>query len=131
MKLDFNVLLAVYFVSCLVLGVVGLWGLPEDFEVEPEYISGMLTASAIVFGFWAILIQTKPKERIEKWRYEHVFSKVFFVSFGLLIFSLVAIYFAALNKLWSATALYVCLVSFLSNALFITMVLYYSRFEKS
>lgn len=131
MKPDFSLLFFVFYISFAVIGVVGFRDLPPDFEVEPEYISGMLTASAIIFGFWAILIQSKPKERVEKWRFEHVLSKLFFFSFLLLILSVVLSYLAALNKLSSVTALYFCLFSFLTNACFITMALYYHRFEKS
>jgi len=35
-------------------------------RINPEYISGILTASAIIFGFWGILIQESPKEKDEE-----------------------------------------------------------------
>jgi len=130
-KLDWRILLLlVYVVSFLAITTVGFWGLPPSFEVEPEYLTGMLTASAIIFGFWAILAQIKPEDIVEKSIYQHYLSKPLFFSLLLLTLSVVTVYFSALNKLSSVAALYVCMWSFLSNTVFITLALYYQRFPE-
>ena len=56
----------VYFFVIFAIGSVGLLGIFPNFEVNPEYINGMLTAHTILFGFWVILIATVPKETIKK-----------------------------------------------------------------
>jgi len=109
--------------------VIGIYGLPIGFEVNPEYINGILTASSILFGFWAVLIERQPKERTERFRYK-ILLENFFFSFTFLMLSVVMIYFAALNKLHSVFALSFCLVSFMSNAYFLAMTLYYYKFKR-
>lgn len=130
MELDFRIAYFVFWVSFFVITIAGFYGLPPDFKVEAEYMSGMLTASSILFGFWVMLIQAKPKERTEKWVYEKALSKIFYISVMFLMIPVVSIYFAALNKLSSVGALYSCMVSFLFNALNLMVALYYYKFKE-
>ena len=126
---DPRIVMPALFFLFMAITTVGMIGLPSDFRVEPEYLSGMLTASVILFGFWAVLIQKEPKEDIEKWRFKHLIGKSFFMSFVLLMLSVVVIYYAALDKLPSPVALFLCMLSFLMNALLITIQLYFQRFR--
>lgn len=128
-QVDFRIVIWGFVAACFMIMIISFHNLSPDFAVEPEYLTGMLTASSIVFGLWAILIQTKPKERVAKWLYEEVLIESFFLSFGLLVISVVLIYFSALNKMSSVIALLFSLFSFLLNVLNITMALYHFKFR--
>jgi len=120
-----------YFVLMMTVVILGFQGLPSDYEIQAEYVVGILTASSILFGFWAVLIEKKPGERVEKWLYETVLSKTFFFCFVFLVISVLLTFFTALGKLSSAVALMVCTLSFCENALFVAFHLYHTRFRKS
>lgn len=108
----------------MVICLFGIAGLPTDFEVEPEYLSGMLTASSILFGFWVAIIQRKPKKG-------EVILTYFLLSFTLLCVSVVAIYLTALNKIPSHDALLICMASFLMNAVNLALILYVYKFKET
>jgi len=129
MDWDPRIVMPALFLLFMAITTVGVINLPSDFEVEPEYLSGMLTASAILFGFWVVLIQKEPREDIEKWQLKHLIGKSFFMSFILMMLSIVVIYYAALDKLPSPVALFSCMLFFLMNALLITIQLYFQRFR--
>jgi len=101
------------------------------FGVEPEYISGTLTASAIIFGFWGVLIQEGSGEKDKLEAYWRALIVLFFFSLATLVLSVVNIYLVALHKVPPFVALWVCLYSFLSNAVNFTIALYYLRFKNS
>ena len=90
MELDPRLGLYALFAFLIVVITIGLaFGI--ETKVEPEYMSGVLTASAILLGFWAILIQRKPKKDIEIWRFKHLIGEPFLISFITLVVSVVPI----------------------------------------
>jgi hypothetical protein len=101
------------------------------FRVEPEYIIGMLTASAIIFGFWAILIQERPQEIDKEKVYRHVLIALFLFSLATLILSVLFVYLVALGKVPPFTALWFCMYSFLSNAVNFSIGLYYQKLKEN
>lgn len=129
-ELDPRIFMIVFVATFLGLTYITGSNWPPDFAVEAEYLTGMLTASAIVFGFWAVLIQRKPEERTAKWLYEEVLSTQFFLSLGVLVLSVILIYVAALNKLYSVVALFFAMFSFLMNVVNVSLALYSFKFRE-
>ena len=129
-ELDPRMVLVALLAMFLGLAYITASNMPPDFTVEAEYLTGMLTASAIVFGFWTILIHPKPEERTAKWLYEEVLSTLFFLSLGVLVVSVILIYLAALNKLYSAVALFFAIFSFLMNVVNVSLALHSFKFRE-
>jgi hypothetical protein len=126
---------ALFALSLFIL--VGLYDSPwamvnrqTDLVVEPEYLSGLLSASGILFGLWAIFIGNKPKERVAKHGYENIIFPSFFTSLGFLILSVILVSLSGV-KIFSPTyALLFCALSFILNALFLTLTLkYFNRLD--
>ncbi len=119
--------LIIYFI------LIGLHASPlafkQDFQVQAEYLSGMLTANGILFAFWAIVIERKPQKKRERWIFEHIFAEVFFIPFFLFALSTMFVFLTALDVFSSAIALGFCFFSFYINAIGITIILYYERFK--
>jgi len=114
---------------CLVsisLIVFGLYGIPIDFKVEPEYLVGILTASGILFGFWVLVVQIKPNEPKEL---TTAMRLGFFWSFGILTVSVILTHFTALNRMPSVFTLWFCTMSFISNTSSLANYLYLLRFR--
>jgi hypothetical protein len=64
-------------------------------SVSPEYINGVLTASAILFGFRLVMIERKPKSE----RFLARYVKIGFVfSLGFLIATVISLYLSALSN---------------------------------
>jgi len=127
----FGLLLAIIFI----LGVY--YGLQEEFRIDVEYINGILTASSILFGFWAILIERKPKEepnqwqsRVKKWQYK-LAGTSFYASLFALMLSVLLMYLSALDVLSSVFTLMACVTSFYFNAYLLAMTLYYYKFKET
>jgi hypothetical protein len=119
----------IYTCGFAVLALTAFAGMDPWLEVEPEYITGTLTASAIIFGFWGILIQEGSGERDKEKVYRRVLIVLFFFSLATLILSVENIYLVALGKVPPFVALWVCLYSFLSNTINFTIALYYLKFK--
>lgn len=123
------------FMICL-LFAYGLYDSPlsvvnrdSDFKVDAEYINGILTASGILFGIWAIIIERMPEEEVKKWQYKHIISKGFWFSFVLLIVSVLLVTLTAVNFYSSTFTLLFCTLSFLMNASILTLTLYFYKFK--
>lgn len=119
----------VFTILVIIITLLGFYGLPLDFKVNAEYIIGVLAASSIVFGFWTMLIERKPKEETKKFLYEHAFRFSFFISLAVLVGSVVATYFTALDKLYSTFTLWICTTSFCFNLYVVAITLYYFKFK--
>lgn len=131
MKLDFPVVMeSIVFILLLVITIFGITSVPPDFEVNAEYINGVLTASSILFGFWIVIIEKKPKEETKKFMYENAIYFAFFVSFVFLLISVTLLYFSALDKLSSVYTLLFSTLSFLLNAFSVAVTLYYYKFKR-
>jgi hypothetical protein len=129
-KMDYDTVMLLVFLlaySCipivLILGFVGISGI---LEVNVEYINGILTASGIIFGFWTIMLGKEPKNFVEKWLYKNVILRAFWFVFGFFLFSIICVYFSALNKMPSSIALLFVTLSLLYNALFLILLLHSS-----
>jgi len=110
-------LLLIDFVTVLVMLIVN-YMTPIDFAVDPEYLNGILTASSILFGFWIFFLgtMTQAGERVGKnAEYKGYIKSYVFFSFALLVASIFAIYFGALNLIPSIHALLFCASSFMHN----------------
>ena len=121
---------ALFALSLFILG--GLYDSPIsvvdrrfDLVIEPEYLSGLLTASGILFGLWAIFIGNKPKDREAKWGYDNIIFPQFFTSLGFLILSVVLIFLSGVQLFSPTWALAFCAFSFILNALFLTLTMQY------
>lgn len=102
---------------------------PNSFKVEPAYLNGILTASGILYGLWAVVIGGKPETELKKWQYLNVVKEVFFFSFFFLVFSVIYVALTAANLFSSTWALYFCTASFLLNAFSIFLSLYFYKFS--
>jgi len=104
---------------------IGIIGLPLNFEVDPEFINGVLTANSIVFGFWATLIGLFSEEKIGGIR-RKLIIRVGIIG-NLIIFStsVIAVFFSGLGKPISIFAFGAVTTSFLSNVWLLAIVLYF------
>jgi hypothetical protein len=102
----------------------------SDFQVQPEYLTGILSASAILFGLWAVIIERKPKGVFQDDTYYNTVSISFWVSFILLIASVLFVSFTAVNVLSSSFALSICVLSFALNAFFLSLTMHFYIFRK-
>ena len=139
--MEFDTGLAIQYVfyfflfTVMVLGL--LYGLSKDVEVDVGYMNGILTASSILFGFWAILIKRKPKERTNKWQFEakkwqyQLVARSFYGSLILLMASVLLIYLSAIDMMSSVLTLIFCTMSLFFNAYLIAITLYYYEFKES
>lgn len=119
-------LLAFFFIGGL---YASPFALKQDFQVQSEYLSGLLTANGILFALWGIIIERKPRQETERWMYEHTIIIEFFLPFFLFAVSLFFVTLTALNLFSSVFALVFCSFSFFMNALLITFALYFHKFK--
>jgi len=131
MRAKFLVLFIMFLITIFSYGLYGspLYGF-GDSKVDVEYINGILTASGILFGIWAILIERKPKERTKKWLYETVISESFFFSFAFLITSVLLVCLTAVDIMSSLVTLFVSAFSFFINAFLIAFTLHFYKFRE-
>jgi len=128
------ILLALLFASTMLvfgLNVSHEYNAEIDIEVDAEYINGILTASGILFGIWAIVIERKPKESVQKWLFGTAIKDCFLIAF---IFLTLTVFFVALNALNLFSSLFTlvaCSISFFINAFLIVLSLYYYHFRDS
>jgi len=125
--------LALTFLFGLVFLVIGLYRSPwatfqksTDIKVEGEYANGVLTASGILFGIWAIVIANKPKgTSIQAFVEKDLFRKITFESFnlclGLLILSVWFLVLTAIGCFSSVLSLLFSALSFSFNAVFMAI----------
>lgn len=119
------VIIGLYFVASFAVVVLGLALTPEQSEINVTYINGILTASSILFGFWATLFGIRPKGAIGKTLYRDVLRGSVFFSIFLLSLSVVSVFFSAMNGLSSKSACGIVTFSFLMNLGFLGMHMHY------
>lgn len=115
-------------VFILILFIVGFYDYNLESQVNPEYIAAVLTASSIIFGFWAVLLEKNSEIRVAEFRYKHNIKIGFFLCIALLLLSVVFIYFTSLNKIPSAITLWLGIFSFIYNTFLLGVTLYYEKF---
>lgn len=85
-------------------------------EVDPEYINGILTASSIAYGLWGFVI-SRTEKGMDEYLWIFRIGKVFTILLLLLVFSVFTVFFSGLGVIPSTAALYICMWSFLMNAI--------------
>jgi hypothetical protein len=101
------------------------WGKPETFQIDPEYLNGILTASSILCGFLAVILQREPKEYFEKFRYKYFFRDSIYYTLMLLSFSVICLSLNAAKVIPSELPLIFLTFSFLFNASILLVFLHY------
>jgi len=113
----------IYYIMAFALAFQGIFLtmllVPEDTQVDAEYINGVLTASSILFGFWAVLMNRELGVDMRR----DIRGPLLW-CLGSLVFSVIFVYLTALNLISSVTALSVCTESFISNSFMVSIHLY-------
>jgi len=120
----------VFLIFLLALVFIGVYDLPASSEVDAEYLSGILTASSILFGFWFVFIERKPKEERKKLLYEFAVPFSLFLSLTFLAASVVSLYFSALRRIPSTIALVMCTIGFFFIFYTVALTLWFYVFKK-
>lgn len=118
-----------YVIFLMIVAFLGLYNLPSDYTVDTAYLNGFLTAQAILFGFWAVVVGREPKDKVQKWRRQNIIPESFFICFILFGCTTISIWFSALGKVPSLCALSISLIGFLMIAFFVALTLYYYTFK--
>lgn len=104
---------------------IALFNKQSDLTIEPEYFSGILAGSAILFGIWVIFIGNKPKDKDSQWAHKYLVLPPFKTSFAFLILSVVLIALTGAQVFSPILALFFLTMSFVLNAIFIYITLRY------
>lgn len=127
--------LAIFFFSVFAFGLydspLSRISAEEDFDVEAEYLSGVITASGILFGLWAIVLERKPTDKTKKGHYETFIKETFLVSLSFLIVSVIVIALTAVNFYSPSYALFINTLSFCAVALSFTITIYFFKFKET
>jgi hypothetical protein len=133
LKIDFSYIIEfVFAVFILVIAIGTGWivKINPKVSVDASYIDGVLTASSILYAFWAILIERKPsKNEIKKWSLYRVTIALFFVALLFLTFSVCLLYFDALGEYSSVYTFMFVTMSFLFNAYMIALSIYFYKYK--
>lgn len=126
--------IAIYFSIFLVISTLisGLYSLSEfdpqeekDFDVE--YLSGVLTASGIVFGLWGIVLQTEPKREEEP--IYMLFIEIFLICLFWLLASVIMMMLSGLGWFSPSVALIFISLTFILNAIFFSLSIYTFKYR--
>jgi hypothetical protein len=101
------------------------WGEPETFQVDSEYINGILTALSIVYGFWIMMLGKEPKEFFERFRYKYYLRDLIYYNVELLFFSILYVFLNAMRMIPSYLTLILLTISFLFNIIFLGIYLHH------
>lgn len=130
MRLDAGILIEIAVAVALLLTLFGFFGVPSDFKGEAEYVNGILAASSVIFGFWAIMIEREPEEETKKSMYKGgLFLLSFIISLVFFVIAVITVYLGALNELPYKFTLWFCMSSLLFNTALLIMTLYYYKFK--
>lgn len=102
----------------------------EDLEFQAEYLTGILTASGIIFGLWVVVFEPEPKEDKE-WALKNITKEPFFLSLLFLIIFVFLIALTAVEVFSPSLALLWGVIGFIVNATFFTVNVYHFKFRKS
>ena len=135
-KLRFQYLLLTAVLILLVL-LYGLYNSTSksDIQINSEYINGILTASRILFGIWAVVLGIKPTKtetcdkKTKEWQYKTIVSETFFFGFLFLIVDVLFLTLSAVNVFSQEVTLFFTALTFFYNALCLTITLHYYVFK--
>jgi len=102
----------VYTILVTLITILGFQGTPLDFVVDAEYITALLTAASILFGFWFALLGRKIEELGQLIIFRVYLRRVVILCLIWLAASVIAVFLAALNKIPSVVALWMSFVAF-------------------
>jgi len=114
--LAFLLMLISGFISGL---IIPYFNLKEGDFVDPEYFSGILGGSSILFGLWVIAL-----EYTEKKEFDIDFANMFFICLIFLVESVLAIALTAVNLFSPSLALLIITGNFCLNATMLGLSLY-------
>jgi len=100
-----------------------------DLDIDAEYLTGILTASGIIFGLWGIVFEPEP-DKDKQWEYVHIVKGAFFYSIFFLIISVISIMLTAANVYSSLGALLVNTFSFGMNTFFLGITINHFKFRE-
>lgn len=106
-----------------------LHGAPTDIQVNIEYTNGILAATGILFGIWAIVLGRKPTTIIRKFLFKNSAKELFFYSLFFLVMDAVFLALTAVNAFSPVVTLFMVTVAFVYTALFLAHTLNYYIFE--
>jgi hypothetical protein len=101
------------------------WGKPETFQIDPEYLNGILTASSILCGFLAVILQREPKEYFEKFMHKYFLRDSIYYILMLLSFSVIYLSLNAAKVIPSELPLIFLTSSFLFNVSILLVFLHF------
>jgi hypothetical protein len=107
----------------LLVFMVGLT--KSSFEVNPEYMDGILAANGVIFGFWAAIIGLNIYAIKQ---YKKTLETFFFTTLSLLVFCVFLLSGTALGFLPSVWTLYFSVLFYLT-CVFLGLTLYYIVFK--
>ena len=100
---------------------------PEiDKGFDAEYLSGVLTASVIIFGLWGIVLQMEPKRREEPIYMSCI--EIFLVCVFFLIASVMMVMVSGLGFFSPMVALVFSNATFVLNAVFFAVTVYIFKY---
>jgi len=119
--LDFEDYLLIAYIFLVFITGLGL-SLSHITSVNPEYTTGVLTASSILFGFWFIMLQREPKNE----RFVSQVQGNLLSSLILLVLTVMLLYFTALSNsaLLSEITLFIATMSFILNIFYVLLFLH-------
>jgi hypothetical protein len=138
--MNWKVGLIVIFAVFIFLGFI-VNGQPDDIQINMEYTNGILTATGILFGIWAVVLGTNPKPIINKrdTTKKSIFKnnvkelkdvkEPFFASLLFLVMDVICLALTAVNVFSPHVTLLIVTTSFIYTALFLAMTLNYYIFE--
>jgi len=127
---SFTIFLIMIFACGLYDSPYSTFNRETDFEVDPEYINGILAASGIFFGIWAIIIERVPKEEHKKRVYK-ISIKGFWYPFAFFVVFVLLIPLTAMNFYSFHLTVIVGTISFIANTIFLTLALYLYKFSET
>ena len=113
------IIIPIYLIVATSIVILGIAHAPE--EVGVAYINGILTASSILFGFWATILGIQLKDDVEGC------SWVVLINIIALATSVIVVFFSAIEILSSKYALLAVTMSFLINTVFLGIRLSLNR----
>lgn len=136
--MKWSTLILIVFLLLLIGGLYGtqfsLVHRDAEINVDAQYTNGILTASSILFGIWAIVIERKPEGKTSeaersRWQYENIIPNSFFICLSFLVFSVLLMALTALGAYSPMWALVVNTIGFMLNVVFLSMTLHYYKFK--
>lgn len=109
----------------ILLGVISgffLYFVDISYQVSPEYISGILTASSIFFGLWGFVI-SRTEDEVAKRLWRLGMRKILSILLSVFAFSVFIVFLSGLGIMPTVITLYVCIWGLLMNAMAMSFAL--------